>query len=345
MGAIKTAIVGASGYSGEQLVRLLLRHPRVEITCLTSRQESGKRLIDVMPRFRGWPGADQLVFIEPEPQKIAKLASVAFLALPHGVAAEVAAPLLAMGLRVVDLSADFRVTDAQTYAEFYEHEHPAPELLQEAVYGMPEIHGERIRAARLVASPGCYPTSIILPLVPLLREKLIAPQSIQVFAMTGVSGAGRKSATAFLFSECNESLRAYSVPKHRHLSEIEQELTRAANEKVTISFTAHLVPVTAGICTTIYASLSQGAAASDLQGALERFYGTAPFVRLLGENHCPDTKHVVGTNFIDIGWAIDARTGRCILMSAEDNLIKGAAGQAVQSFNIMHGFPETDGLL
>ncbi len=346
MEKVKTAIVGASGYSGEQLMKLLLRHPGVEIVCLTSRAEAGKPLTGVMPRFRGWPGADGLTFVEPKPETIAASgATVAFLALPHGVAAEIAIPLLEKGLRVIDLSADFRIEDAAVYAEFYEHEHPAPELLKEAVYGLPEVHGERIRTARLVASPGCYPTSVILPLVPLLRAGLIDPGTVSVFSMSGVSGAGRKASVPLLFAECNESVRAYSVPKHRHLSEIEQELTRAAGEKVTITFTTHLIPVTAGICTTTYATLRPGTTAEAVRGALESAYDGTPFVRLLGENGCPDTKHVVGTNFIDIGFALDARTGRVILMSAEDNLIKGAAGQAVQSFNLIHGFAETAGLV
>ena len=346
MQRIKTVIVGASGYSGEQLMRLLLRHPGVEIVGLTSRQEAGRRLSDVMPRFRGWPGADTLTFIEPNADGIAATgAKVAFLALPHGVAAEIAIPLLEKGLTIIDLSADFRIRDAAVYQEFYDHAHPAPDLLSEAVYGLPEVHRDAILASRLIASPGCYPTSILLPLIPLLREGLIDPATVQTFSMSGVSGAGRKAAVPFLFAECNESVRPYSVPRHRHLSEIEQELSLAAREKVTITLTVHLIPVTAGICTTTYASLKPGLSGPELGEALTRAYADSPFVRLLGENGCPDTKNVVGTNFIDIGWAIDRRTGRAILMSAEDNLIKGAAGQAVQSFNLKHGMEETAGLI
>jgi N-acetyl-gamma-glutamyl-phosphate reductase len=346
MKTVKTAIVGASGYSGEQLVRLLLRHPGVELVALTSRQEAGRTLAEVMPRFRGWPGAGGLTFMLPTPEAIAATgATVAFLALPHGVAAEIAVPLLAAGLTVIDLSADFRLEDALVYREFYEHEHPAPELLREAVYGLPEVHAARIRKARLIASPGCYPTSVILPLVPLLRAGLIDPATITTCAMSGVSGAGRKASVPLLFAECNESVRAYSVPKHRHLSEIEQELSRAAGQVVRLTFTTHLVPVTAGICTTTYASLRPGVTAADLEKAYAKAYATAPFVRLLGTGSCPDTKNVVGTNFIDIGWAVDDRTGRAVLLSAEDNLIKGAAGQAVQSFNLREGFDETLGLV
>jgi N-acetyl-gamma-glutamyl-phosphate reductase len=267
------------------------------------------------------------------------------LALPHGVAAEIALPLLSAGMTVIDLSADFRLEEAAVYREFYDHEHPAPEWLSEAVYGLPEVHADRIKAARLIASPGCYPTSVILPLVPLLRQHLIDPGTITTCAMSGVSGAGRKASVPLLFAECNESVRAYSVPKHRHLSEIEQELSRAAGEQVRITFTTHLVPVTAGICTTTYASLRPGVTAADVTEVMTRLYESARFVRLLGEGGCPDTKNVVGTNFIDIGWAVDDRTGRVILLSAEDNLIKGAAGQAIQSFNLRHGFDEALGLL
>jgi N-acetyl-gamma-glutamyl-phosphate reductase len=346
MKKIKTAVVGASGYSGEQLVRLLLGHPGVDLVAVTSRQEAGRGLGEVMPRFRGWPGVQALRFMEPHPEAIvATGAAAAFLALPHGVAAEVAVPLLKGGLVVIDLSADFRIEDPAVYREFYDHEHPAPELLAEAVYGLPEVHGDRIGAARLIASPGCYPTSVILPLVPLLRRGLIDPSTLTTCSMSGVSGAGRKASVPLLFAECNESVRAYSVPKHRHLSEIEQELTRAAGERVRLTFTTHLIPVTAGIHSTTYASLKPGVGEAEIGEAYAEAYADAPFVRLLGPGGCPDTKHVVGTNFIDIGWAVDGRTGRVILLSAEDNLIKGAAGQAVQSFNLRFGLGETTGLL
>lgn len=327
-------------------MKLLLRHPGVSVTGLTSRQEAGKPLTSVMPRFRGWPGTERLSFIEPSAEALAATgAEAAFLALPHGVAAEIALPLLERGVVVIDLSADFRLDDAAVYEEFYAHTHPAPELLQEAVYGLPEVHAEAIKLARLIASPGCYPTSIILPLVPLLRAQLIDPAPITAFSMSGVSGAGRKASVPLLFAECNESVRAYGLPKHRHLSEIEQELSRAAGQKVTLTFVPHLVPVTAGIATTISAQLKPSVGAGALAEAYAAAYDHAPFVRLLGENNFPDTKHVVGTNFIDIGWSIDERTDRVLLLSAEDNLVKGAAGQAVQSFNLRYGFEETLGLI
>lgn len=344
MNRIKTAIVGASGYTGMELLRLLLTHPGVELVAATSRQEAGKPLASVFPRFRDIPGA-QLTFIAPDADAIAATgAEAAFLALPHGVAAEIARALLDRGLKVIDLSADFRLSDATVYEEFYDHAHPAPDLLAKAVYGLPEVRPEAIATADLVASPGCYPTSILLPLLPLLAEGLLDPATIVANSMSGVSGAGRKADLSLLFVECNESVRAYGVPKHRHLSEIEQELSLAAREKITITFVPHLIPVNAGIVTTTTAKLRDGVSPDAIGAALEKAYEKAPFVRLLGKGGCADTKNVTRTNFIDIGWQFDARTGRVLLLSAEDNLGKGAGGQAVQSFNLMFGLPETAGL-
>ncbi|MBK1827924.1 N-acetyl-gamma-glutamyl-phosphate reductase [Haloferula rosea] len=344
MKRIKTAIVGASGYTGQELLRLLLLHPHVELVAATSRQEEGRALSAVFPRFSKVDGAD-LPFMLPDPDAIAATgAEVAFLALPHGVAAEIARALLERGLKVIDLSADFRLRSAATYEEFYGHPHPAPDLLEEAVYGLPEVRGEAIAAARLVASPGCYPTSIILPLVPLLKADLLEPSTIIANSMSGVSGAGKKADLSLIFCECNESARAYGVPKHRHLSEIEQELSIAAGEDVTISFIPHLIPVNAGIVTTTTATLKDGASAEAIGRVLDEVYGAMDFVRLLGEGSCPDTKNVTRTNFIDIGWTFDPRTNRVILMSAEDNLGKGAGSQAVQSLNLIFGLEPTAGL-
>ena len=344
MNLIKTAIVGASGYSGMELLRLLLSHPSADLVAVTSRQEAGRPLNEVFPRFQSAWTRD-LHFIEPDADKIAASgAQVAFLALPHGVAAEIARALLERGVKVIDLSADFRLRDAAVYEEFYGHPHPAPDLLAEAVYGLPELRADEIAKARLIASPGCYPTSILLPLLPLLREGLIETDSIVANSMSGVSGAGRKAELSLLFCECNESARAYGVPKHRHLSEIEQELGIAAGEKVVISFIPHLIPVNAGIVTTTTAKLRKGLAPEAIGAALEKAYHGKPFVRLLGRGACADTKQVTRTNFVDIGWQHDPRTGRVILMSAEDNLGKGAGGQAIQSFNLMFGLGETAGL-
>jgi N-acetyl-gamma-glutamyl-phosphate reductase len=344
MERIKTAIVGASGYTGQELLRLLLVHPQVELVAATSRQEAGKPVSAVYPRFRKLPGAE-LPFMEPDPDAIAATgAQAAFLALPHGVAAEIATALLERGLKVIDLSADFRLSDADVYEEFYGHPHPAPALLDEAVYGLPEVRANAIREARLIASPGCYPTSILLPLIPLLEAGLIDPATIVANSMSGVSGAGKKADVSLLFCECNESVRAYGIPKHRHLSEIEQELSIAADETVVITFIPHLIPVNSGIATTTTAKLKAGVDPSSIGEALEKAYQDAAFVRLLGKGGCADTKNVTRTNFIDIGWSHDARTGRVILTSAEDNLGKGAGSQAVQSFNLIFGLPETAGL-
>jgi N-acetyl-gamma-glutamyl-phosphate reductase len=340
----KIAIVGASGYSGEELVRLLARHPHVEIAALTSRQFAGQTLGTVYPRFAGLPAAG-VEFIDSDVQAIAAtLADIAFLALPHGVAKEYAGALLDADLRVIDLSADFRIKNANTYQEYYGEPHGAPELLQESVYGMPELYRERIAGARLVASPGCYPTSIILPLAPLLRRGLLDTGSITVVSMSGVSGAGRTVKPEYLYAECNESVRPYGIPKHRHLAEIEQELSAAASRTVMINFTPHLMPVTRGISTTIYAQPVAGTTGEQIEAALRESYEQEPFVRVLSGALLPDTKNVTNTNFVDIAWRMDPRTGRCILLSAIDNLVKGASGQAVQSLNLMCEWDETAGL-
>jgi N-acetyl-gamma-glutamyl-phosphate reductase len=356
MNSKKVAIVGASGYSGEELVRLLLSHPFAELTAVTSRQYAGQPLARVFPRFAHHPRARALGFSEPNAERLAREAQVVFLALPHGVAAEYAVPLLEGGCQVIDLSADFRVHDPAVYQEFYAHDHPAPGLLPRAVYGLPEVYRDQIRTASLVASPGCYPTSILLPLIPLLKARLIEPEGLIADSLSGVSGAGRKAELDYLFVECNESMRPYGLPKHRHLSEIEQELSEAAGRKVILQFTPHLIPVNRGILTTIYATPAKNGAdrtapdfATRLNERVARCYQDAyagePFVRLLEGKALPDTKNVVGTNVLELAWRVDPRTGRLIVMSAEDNLVKGASGQAVQSLNLMCGWPETAGLI
>src|SRR6266704_2037547 len=248
----KVAIVGASGYSGEELIRILLSHPQAELSAVTSRQYAGQTVAQIFPRFAHHPRAKALRFSEPRAELIAREAQIVFLALPHGVAAEFAVPLLQLGCQVIDLSADFRVKNPSVYKDFYGHDHPAPELLSQAVYGLPEIYRAEIQKASLVASPGCYPTSILLPILPLLKAKLIHSSGIIADSLSGVSGAGRKAEVDYLFVECNESVRPYSVPKHRHLSEIEEQMSLAAGTTVTIQFTPHLVPVNRGILTTLY---------------------------------------------------------------------------------------------
>ena len=345
MNKTKVAVAGASGYVGEELVRLLLAHPQVELAAVTSRQFNGKLLSQVFPRFAHLDQVSRLKFSDGEPAQIAKSAEIVFLALPHGLAGEFAGPLLQSNARVIDLSADFRVNDTSVYKEFYGHDHPAPNLLRTAVYGLPEIYRDQIRSARLVACPGCYPTSILIPLRPLIRRKAVDRKRILVTSLSGVSGAGRKVEADYLFVECNESMRPYGVPKHRHLSEIEQELSNLAGERVVIQFTPHLVPLNRGIVTTICADVAADVVELDPTLLFEGAYSQEPFVRLLGEQSLPDTKNVAGTNFIDIAWRLDKRTQRLIVMSAIDNLMKGAGGQAIQCFNLMCGFPETAGLI
>jgi N-acetyl-gamma-glutamyl-phosphate reductase len=342
------AVVGASGYAGEELLQLLRSHPGVELVCLTSRQHAGRQPEEVYPRLSAGGGgvrAPLPAFIAPEAAAIAASgARFVFLALPHGLASEFALPLLESGLRVIDLSADFRLRDAAVYRDFYGHEHPAPELLAEAVYGLPEIRRDAVASARMVAAPGCYPTSILVPLVPLLRARLIDPEQILVSSLSGVSGAGRKADVDLLFAECNENARAYGSPKHRHLSEIEQELSLAAGEQVVINFTPHLIPLTRGILTTIYATPDPGVDPQAANDCWQEAYGREPFVRLLPPGQFPQVRDVARTNFIDLVCRHDPRTGRWVLFSAEDNLVKGASGQAVQCFNLMAGWPETTAL-
>ena len=351
--SVKVGIVGASGYSGEELVRLLLNHPYAELAAVTSRQYAGQTVAAIFPRFSQYPNARELRFSEPNAELLAKQAEVVFLALPHGVAAEFAVPLLQQGAQVIDLSADFRLKSGAIYKEFYGHEHPAPELLAKSVYGLPEIYRGKLKEATLVASPGCYPTSVLLPVIPLLKAGIIKHTGIIADSYSGVSGAGRKAELDYMFVECNESLRPYGIPKHRHLGEIEQELSNAAGEAVVIQFTPHLAPVNRGILTTLYlAPQKHFGTAAEMQALDQQIatcykeaYGNEPFVRVLEGKALPDTKNVAGTNVLELAWRLDLRTGRLIVTSAEDNIVKGASGQAIQSMNILCGFPETAGLI
>ena len=341
----KVAIFGASGYSGEELVKRLSEHPLVELGCLISRQHARKKASDVF----GWIGPrSSLINFEFSYPDLTSMRSLgiefAFLALPHGVACEFAVPLLELGIRVIDLSADFRVKDPDVYKYFYNQEHPVPGLLKNSVYGLPEAYRDQIRNAQLIACPGCYPTSILVPLLPVVRAKMIRLTSIVVNSLSGVSGAGRKAEMDLLFVECNESARPYGLPLHRHLSEVEQELSSVAKEPVIIQFAPHLIPLSRGIITTTHAESVTGVTPKSLEEVYETAYGSESFVRLLGSTRYPDLKNVVGTNRLEIAWRVDPRTGRIILMSAEDNLVKGAAGQAIQCFNIMNGWNEAFGL-
>ncbi|MBO7524041.1 MAG: N-acetyl-gamma-glutamyl-phosphate reductase [Verrucomicrobia bacterium] len=349
----KVAIAGASGYSGEELVRLLLRHPEAEIVAVTSRQYAGKTLAEVFPKFAHYRAAQTIPFILPDAAELAKLAEYVFLALPHGVAAELAVPLLKAGRRVLDLSADFRLRSAAVYEEFYGKTHPAPELLAQAVYGQPETYREKLKGAGLVACAGCYPTSILVPTLPLLRSGLIRPEGIIADSLSGVTGAGRKADLGYIYCECNESARPYGLPKHRHLSEIEQELSIAAGTKVTMQFTPHLIPLNRGILTTLYLTPTEEIRDAEsaerfsrkLVDMYQKVYGQEVFVRIDGDKILPDIKNIVMSNVVEFGWKVDCRTGRLIVISAIDNLMRGASGQAIQCFNLMAGYPETTGLL
>jgi len=338
---LKVAVVGASGYTGVELLRLLHGHPEVIVTCVTSEQSAGKRISDVFPSLRG--GCD-LVLESVEPTAVAAKADLIFTALPHQAAMKVVPTFLALGKKVVDLSADYRLQDADEYARWYEP-HLSPELLAEAVYGIPEIRRDRIAGAQLVANPGCYPTSIILGLAPLLKNGLIDSGTIISDSKSGVSGAGRAAKVDNLYCEVNDGFKAYGVGGvHRHIPEIEQELSLLAGVQVTISFTPHLVPMDRGILSTIYAALRTPASAGELLELYQVHYGGEPFVRVLPLGQFPSTAYVKGGNCCDIGVGVDQRTGRVIVVTAIDNLVKGASGQAIQNMNILSGFPETMGL-
>ena len=341
--SVRTAVVGASGYSGQEVLHYLARHPVFRLGLVTSRQNAGKSLSQFvygLPRELG-----ALTFVDAEPDfALAEQADLFFLAVPHGTAAPFAVTLREAGKTVVDLSADFRTTDPAVYKEFYDHDHPAPALLAEAVYGIPEIHRERLKSARLIASPGCFPTSIILPLAPFLRAGWIEIDSIVVTSLTGVSGAGRKLEMRLLFGEITDNMYSYGVPKHRHLGEIEQELSLAAKKKVTITFVPHLVPIHRGMLSTITARLIRPMTTADVEQVLWEAYGEEPFVELLASPLMPEARQVAHSNRIQIAARVDARTNRLLLFSSLDNLGKGNASQAIQAANLASGLEETLGL-
>lgn len=344
---MKVGIVGASGYAGEVLVKLLLRHPNVQLAAVTSRTHAGKALAQVIPSVRGIDRG--MVFLASDPAALAATdIPLFFLALPHGAAAEFARALLLSGKRVIDLSADFRVSDLATYERYYGRHH-APELLPQARYVLPELTvSDWKEKARIIACPGCYPTSILVPLVPLLKEGVVARDHIVVNSLSGVSGAGRKVEETYLYVERAESAKAYGLVKHRHLSEIEEQLGLLTGAPTVIQFNPHLAPMRIGIATTITVPAGPGAGAAPADAAYaawRKAYGRAPFVQLLPSGETPDTAHVVGTNRIDLSAVHDPRTGNLILTSAEDNLVKGTAGQAVQILNLWYGFAETAGLV
>src|SRR5579863_163609 len=339
----KIGVLGASGYTGAELVRLLLRHPRVEIALLTADRRAGKTIADVFPQFA--PFALPVLSSIEDADWVALGLDLAFCALPHGTTQKVIKDLLARAPRtkVVDLSADFRLADLDAYARWYGHAHQAAELQREAVYGLVEVHREEIKGARLVANPGCYTTCAELALIPLLKGKAIDPDEIVIDAKSGMTGAGRAAKEEMLFSEVSEGIHAYGVGHHRHMSELDQEFSLAAGRDVIVTFTPHLVPMNRGILSTIYVR-GRKASPQDLHAILLKSYAKEPFVHVLPFGTVPQTRHVRGSNMTFIGVAADRIAGRAIVGSALDNLTKGASGQAVQNMNVMLGFAETMGL-
>lgn len=338
---IKAAIIGASGYTGVELSRILANHPHIELTAVTSRQFAGKTISEVFPNLRS---KVDLVCENLSVDEICHRADVVFTAVPHKTAMDLVPQLLKNNKKVIDLSADFRLRDVKTYEKWYQA-HSSPDYIAQAVYGLPELYREQLKTADLVANPGCYPTSIILGLMPLLKNKVIDPTSIIADSKSGTSGAGRAAQLGTLFCEVHDGFKAYKVGgTHRHTPEIEQEVSALAAEDITISFTPHLLPITRGILSTIYAPLQTGFDHDSIRTLYKEAYDKEQFVRLLPEDSFPATQYVRGSNFCDINFTIDTRTNRIIVIAAIDNVVKGAAGQAVQNMNIMLGYQENTGL-
>jgi N-acetyl-gamma-glutamyl-phosphate reductase len=338
---INVGIIGSSGYTGAELARILCNHPEVRITVVTSRQNAGRPLSEIFPSLRG---KVDLICENLSPAELCKKADFFFTAVPHKTAMDLVPDLLATGKKVVDLSADYRLRNVSIYEEWYQP-HSSSQLLGEAVYGLPELYRHSISGARLVANPGCYPTSIILGLAPLLKAGAVVAQTIIADSKSGTSGAGRAAQTGSLFCEVHDGFRPYKVGRaHRHTPEIEQELGALAGADVHISFTPHLLPISRGILSTVYASLVPGFDREKIDGLYYNQYRNEPFIRLLKEDSFPATQYVRGSNFCDISYKIDHTTNRIIVMSAIDNIVKGASGQAVQNMNLMQGFEETSGL-
>ena len=336
----KVAVIGASGYAGLELVRLLARHPGCELVALTSLEYPGRAFDQVFPALAGLV---QLSFSDSGPEAIAAQAEVVFTAVPHQAAMGMIPGYLEQGCKVVDLSADFRFPDAGVYEKWYQ-EHTAPELLAETVYGLPELYRDKVRRARLVGNPGCYPTCVILGLAPLAQAGLLQPGSVIADCKSGASGAGRQALLGITFCEVNDGFRAYKVLEHRHTPEMEQELSALAQTPIKVTFTPHLVPMSRGILGTLYAGLTELRSEEELRELYHQFYQGHPFVRLHPPGRLPDTRDVRGSNFCDLALKVDPESKRVIVISVIDNLTKGAAGQAVQNFNLMLGLPETLGL-
>ncbi len=342
MKKVNAAIVGAKGWAARELIAILLRHPAVNLTMLGDKLDQSEPVVDSFPELRG---ITDLMIEQADVEKLNAAADMIFLALPHKVAQGYAAPFCAAHKLVIDLSADFRFDDISVYEKTYGITHSARDLNKQAVYGMPELFREEIKKARLIANPGCYPTGVILACAPLMKTDWIDPCSIIADSKSGVSGAGRAAAPITHYVSCNESIRAYAVGTHRHTPEMEEKLSQLAGTNVIVQFTPHLAPMDRGILSTIYVNLVKDVSEAEIRQCYEEFYTGEPFVRFLPDGALPATKAVSGTNFCDIGLKLDKRTKRLIIISAIDNLIKGASGQAVQCMNIVLGFDEKAGLI
>ena len=336
---LRVAVLGATGYAGVELLRILLQHPRVRLTVLSSQQYSGKRVYEIYPSLAG---KCDLVLEEIQPKRMISRFDLAFSALPHETSMDVVPTLVREGKRVIDLSADFRLRDPEIYRQWY-RPHKAPHLLRMSTYGLTEIHRSQIARSSLVANPGCYPTGAVLGLAPLFAERLVQG-AVLIDAKSGVTGAGRSSAVELSFTEVNENLKAYHVGVHRHTPEIEQELSQIAKSSVSVLFAPHLVPMSRGILSTMYVELEKPLGEKNLTKVYHDFYRKEPFIRILPAGSFPQTKDVRGSNDCVIGFRFDSRVGRLVVITAIDNLVKGAAGQAVQNMNLMYGFPEDEGL-
>ncbi|MDD5014449.1 MAG: N-acetyl-gamma-glutamyl-phosphate reductase [Atribacterota bacterium] len=355
MKKIKISIIGSTGYAGKELVKILMNHRNVELVHLVSSSYAGKKIVEIFPEFLN--KLDKKL-ISYNLDKVSQDSDLVFAALPHTVSMDITPGLLKKGVKVVDLSADYRIKDSVVYQEWYKKElnQISKELLLEAVYGLPEIYLDKIKDASLVANPGCYPTSVILGIAPLLKHHFVEPVGIIIDSKSGTSGAGKKLSSDLQFAECNENFKAYKVVKHNHIPEIEQELSsiyfnennhkqKKQETEIKVSFTPHLLPINRGILSTCYLDLVGSKKEEEILEIYQKYYQKAPFVRLFNPSNFPEIKFVTGTNYCDIGFAIDKRVGKIKVISVIDNLVKGAAGQAVQNMNIMSGFPETCGLV
>ncbi|MEK6777442.1 MAG: N-acetyl-gamma-glutamyl-phosphate reductase [bacterium] len=338
---INIAIAGATGYTGSELLRLLYLHPEARVIRITSEQHSGAHLSEVFPQFGELM---DLTYESLDAEALVKDADLVFLALPHTLSMEIVPRILEHGVRLVDLSADFRLKNVSQYRTWYKVDHTVPELLKQSVYGLPELYRNEITEARLLANPGCYPTCALLGLAPLIKGGFIQTQGIVIDAKSGISGAGKTPKPHLHFPEANEALAAYRIGEHQHTPEIEQEISRIAEQKITLNFTPHLIPMNRGLLCTSYGILNRKASTGDLVDAYKTFYADEPFIRVHAQGSLPNTRDVRGTNRCDIGLKVDERTGRVIVVSVIDNLVKGASGQAVQNMNLMMGIKETTGL-